>query len=174
MHPLSDHEQLINSRLTWLAAFSGFLVTAVALGVNTKQSGSLVFAICVLGALVAAATFLGTLAANLILWERAKAENWPRRWMFWLLPGNTLPPLVLAWWVVLAAILPSSVSGPALSAAITVSDTSTPTLVMAIVGAVTGCTALVASILQEIRHRRADKLQDRDDHPTLIQPAEKP
>lgn len=97
-------DQLINHRLSWLGTFCGFLVAAVALSLNNKRPDVGAW-ICVFGGFTAVSTFFGTLAANLVLWETAKAEKWPRQWMFWLMPGFFFPLIAVVWWIVLAIAL---------------------------------------------------------------------
>lgn len=114
---LRTQDQLINHRLSWLGTVSGFLVAAVALAISSDQRGLFIMLICFLGAFAAASAYVGTLAANLDLWDQARAEGWPRRRLFWWMPGNTFPVIVLVWWIVLAIVLCSLVWSLSLLAA---------------------------------------------------------
>lgn len=101
---MNVQDQLIGQRLTWLTTFSGFLVAALALA-NGNQREWLVPCVCVLGVLVAASTYVGTLAASLVLWEQVVSDpKSQRRWVFWGMPGITFPPIVLLWWIVVAIV----------------------------------------------------------------------
>jgi hypothetical protein len=101
---LHVQDQLINFRLTWLGTFTGFLAAAMAFAANNSNR-SLVIVICFWGAVAAASIFVGTLAANRVLWREAKARPWDQpypMWMFWAMPGTVLPVVIFLFWICVA------------------------------------------------------------------------
>jgi hypothetical protein len=103
---LGIQDQLIHFRLTWLGTFSGFLVIAAAFASNNTNRG-LVIVISLMGMASAASIFVGTFAANRVLWRQASARPWDQpypRVMFWLMPGTILPILLFLFWFVVAFV----------------------------------------------------------------------
>lgn len=115
---IRHEETLINSRLTWLLTFQGFLFAAVALladnSINPKLYRALLEIFPSVGAFVAILTFLGVLAAYIamgqarnpyqeVLETNKKLRFGGTNWAKWLGRANSLgiPIVVLSAWVAL-------------------------------------------------------------------------
>ncbi len=60
---IQHEESLINSRLTWMLTFQGFLFASIALSKEEVSQNLLFHVLPILGALIAGITFLGVIAA---------------------------------------------------------------------------------------------------------------
>ena len=119
-----EHEnQLINHRLTWLAAFQGFLVAAVGFAASeAKLDGTiLVYLICALGFVIALSTAKTLWASQRAI--KSLLEQWNERLagnpvhdgprvigspgpsaLQWMKPWYVFPWAMMVFWVVLAGV----------------------------------------------------------------------
>lgn len=119
---IRHEEALINSRLTWMLTFQGFLFASLALASDDSTSealrDTLLQAIPVLGAVVAALALLGVGAAYLAIGqarqhfredigEDDRRDFGGKTWARWLGRANSLgfPIVILITWIVLYFVL---------------------------------------------------------------------